>query len=119
MEHNIDTEKSGTIFVFFLMIRRPPRSTLFPYTTLFRSISGGQNSSRLNDVWTFSDCNYWVLRDNNAEWTARSYFSSVVFDNNLWVLSGFDGSNNFNDVWTSSDGNNWVLRDNNAEWSKR
>src|SRR5260370_25241876 len=28
------------IFFFFLMIRRPPRSTLFPYTTLFRSISG-------------------------------------------------------------------------------
>ena len=26
------------LFVFFLMIRRPPRSTLFPYTTLFRSI---------------------------------------------------------------------------------
>src|SRR3712207_6944033 len=25
------------ILVFFLMIRRPPRSTLFPYTTLFRS----------------------------------------------------------------------------------
>src|SRR6185312_17253605 len=25
-------------FLFFLMIRRPPRSTLFPYTTLFRSI---------------------------------------------------------------------------------
>src|SRR5258708_31036067 len=25
---------------FFLMIRRPPRSTLFPYTTLFRSRSG-------------------------------------------------------------------------------
>src|SRR5438876_12189658 len=30
--------------IFFLMIRRPPRSTLFPYTTLFRSVnwrSGG------------------------------------------------------------------------------
>src|SRR2546430_12714503 len=27
-------------FFFFLMIRRPPRSTLFPYTTLFRSIDG-------------------------------------------------------------------------------
>src|SRR5438477_8923953 len=26
------------IFFFFLMIRRPPRSTLFPYTTLFRSV---------------------------------------------------------------------------------
>src|SRR3989442_9010956 len=27
---------------FFLMIRRPPRSTLFPYTTLFRSVVGGE-----------------------------------------------------------------------------
>src|SRR5256885_17090180 len=26
------------LFFFFLMIRRPPRSTLFPYTTLFRSV---------------------------------------------------------------------------------
>src|SRR5438046_10735704 len=28
------------MFLFFLMIRRPPRSTLFPYTTLFRSHEG-------------------------------------------------------------------------------
>src|SRR5256885_3797336 len=28
---------SSSISFFFLMIRRPPRSTLFPYTTLFRS----------------------------------------------------------------------------------
>src|SRR3989475_11632861 len=28
------------LFFFFLMIRRPPRSTLFPYTTLFRSHAG-------------------------------------------------------------------------------
>src|SRR3712207_7483544 len=28
------------MFFFFLMIRRPPRSTLFPYTTLFRSVGG-------------------------------------------------------------------------------
>src|SRR5260221_13100424 len=27
----------SALFFFFLMIRRPPRSTLFPYTTLFRS----------------------------------------------------------------------------------
>src|SRR3712207_7830453 len=27
------------VIFFFLMIRRPPRSTLFPYTTLFRSMS--------------------------------------------------------------------------------
>src|SRR5258707_4279316 len=31
MPHNL-------IYFFFLMIRRPPRSTLFPYTTLFRSL---------------------------------------------------------------------------------
>src|SRR5688572_31828207 len=29
-------------FFFFLMIRRPPRSTLFPYTTLFRSEGQGR-----------------------------------------------------------------------------
>src|SRR2546425_1962266 len=29
---------SESCFFFFLMIRRPPRSTLFPYTTLFRSL---------------------------------------------------------------------------------
>ena len=28
----------GFSYFFFLMIRRPPRSTLFPYTTLFRSV---------------------------------------------------------------------------------
>src|SRR2546427_9490708 len=33
---------------FFLMIRRPPRSTLFPYTTLFRSLRvGGQRVERV------------------------------------------------------------------------
>src|SRR4030095_17213086 len=31
---------SSSASVFFLMIRRPPRSTLFPYTTLFRSVVG-------------------------------------------------------------------------------
>src|SRR5207253_9015201 len=33
-------------FFFFLMIPRPPRSTLFPYTTLFRSASGQLRSRR-------------------------------------------------------------------------
>ena len=34
---------SSFVFFFFLMIRRPPRSTLFPYTTLFRSLGNGIN----------------------------------------------------------------------------
>src|SRR2546430_13581461 len=32
------------IFFFFLMIRRPPRSTLFPYTTLFRSLQRAEEA---------------------------------------------------------------------------
>src|SRR6266404_9374447 len=35
---------------FFLMIRRPPRSTLFPYTTLFRSIAATFALSHATDV---------------------------------------------------------------------
>src|SRR5690348_17563814 len=31
------------VFIFFIMIRRPPRSTLFPYTTLFRSAVRGRD----------------------------------------------------------------------------
>src|SRR3712207_8839954 len=50
----------GVTSVFFLMIRRPPRSTLFPYTTLFRSwtpeefsrTSNGLDAS-LNEKYTF------------------------------------------------------------------
>src|SRR3712207_8007375 len=34
------------VFFFFLMIRRPPRSTLFPYTTLFRSTVAGAPGAR-------------------------------------------------------------------------
>src|SRR3712207_9110433 len=34
------------LFFFFLMIRRPPRSTLFPYTTLFRSLLGGRRAAQ-------------------------------------------------------------------------
>src|SRR3712207_7303767 len=36
------------LYFFFLMIRRPPRSTLFPYTTLFRSVraDGGPSGQR-------------------------------------------------------------------------
>src|SRR2546430_12690583 len=39
------SDHAGRSFFFFLMIRRPPRSTLFPYTTLFRS-QGAQQGFR-------------------------------------------------------------------------
>src|SRR4029453_19399870 len=44
------------LFFFFLMIRRPPRSTLFPYTTLFRSSSGrivACKERSQSDIWKF------------------------------------------------------------------
>src|SRR5215471_20139323 len=37
---------------FFLMIRRPPRSTLFPYTTLFRSAPRGTTGGWRCPSWT-------------------------------------------------------------------
>src|SRR3712207_8376220 len=37
-------------FFFFLMIRRPPRSTLFPYTTLFRSTTSESQEIRYRYV---------------------------------------------------------------------
>src|SRR5256885_9488049 len=41
---------AANISFFFLMIRRPPRSTLFPYTTLFRSQPFGERGGDLPEV---------------------------------------------------------------------
>src|SRR2546430_15389313 len=49
---------------FFLMIRRPPRSTLFPYTTLFRSlpevVSAGI-STNATPPWNENDRSFEIL----------------------------------------------------------
>src|SRR5258708_38214289 len=50
-----------SLFFFFLMIRRPPRSTLFPYTTLFRSL----NESRVNMKMTWRQSKYSTGRGNS------------------------------------------------------
>src|SRR5258708_35776521 len=42
---------------FFLMIRRPPRSTLFPYTTLFRSSPAPQSSAVRSHCLFWKPCN--------------------------------------------------------------
>src|SRR5260221_13998938 len=46
-------------FLFFLMIRRPPRSTLFPYTTLFRSHCA--HSCSLRTVRVHAHCTLCAL----------------------------------------------------------
>src|SRR5438034_10280581 len=38
LPHARHSPRSAASLLFFLMLRRPPRSTLFPYTTLFRSL---------------------------------------------------------------------------------
>src|ERR1035438_10731438 len=48
----LGTSLSLFLFFFFLMIRRPPRSTLFPYTTLFRSGRCDSRHQSENGVWT-------------------------------------------------------------------
>src|SRR2546430_10065727 len=43
------------VYFFFLMIRRPPRSTLFPYTTLFRSERVTSEAYGANELSLFRD----------------------------------------------------------------
>src|SRR2546422_1858359 len=45
----INLISTQSLTFFFLMIRRPPRSTLFPYTTLFRSHRGREGGRRVSD----------------------------------------------------------------------
>src|SRR2546422_6467782 len=55
-------------FFFFLMIRRPPRSTLFPYTTLFRSLAFVQYDNASERV-DFNVRFHWipVIGDDRSE----------------------------------------------------
>src|SRR2546430_15868931 len=58
-------------FFFFLMIRRPPRSTLFPYTTLFRSVF--LDNLRQTIQWRKQVCDpclmLWIVRKGKSNET--------------------------------------------------
>src|SRR5438552_13457386 len=55
--------RSGSFFFFFLMIRRPPSSTLFPYTTLFRSRRGRRPASSTRRAsWPSPGCGWWASK---------------------------------------------------------
>src|SRR3712207_8170486 len=56
------------------MIRRPPRSTLFPYTTLFRSHACNlwKSATITNDFW-FADANWTPIENPGFEANGNSY----------------------------------------------
>src|SRR3712207_8361799 len=67
------------LFIFFLMIRRPPRSTLFPYTTLFRSTEheqrrrqrGGQLRDETGHRARGVECDLRTAEHHEAEYQRR------------------------------------------------
>src|SRR5260364_180460 len=75
-------------FFFFLMIRRPPRSTLFPYTTLFRSKTNTLSFRRWCENISLIRCILWRIEQRCAilygpifkRGVTRWWSSSVEFD---------------------------------------
>src|SRR2546429_3184707 len=62
------------LFFFFLMIRRPPRSTLFPYTTLFRSTARQgffKAAYRLTARWQVRGEANWRSEEHTSELQSR------------------------------------------------
>src|SRR3712207_8758790 len=52
------------------MIRRPPRSTLFPYTTLFRSIDLAASTKDADTLYAATEAGLFVTRDGGVTWEA-------------------------------------------------
>src|ERR1043166_4921212 len=68
-----------SVIFFFLMIRRPPRSTLFPYTTLFRS--AGRLADARSGEYALSGIRAWARRseEHTSELQSRFGISYAVF----------------------------------------
>src|SRR5260221_7823475 len=92
------------LFFFFLMIRRPPRSTLFPYTTLFRSYYSspkaatdmGVSSSESHDLTAFYEiltASFGVLSQNTG------FYPSLdrIVENMLGPLNLGPGGRSYNE----------------------
>src|SRR3712207_7496347 len=63
------------MFFFFLMIRRPPRSTLFPYTTLFRSLI---RAKLRNQRKTLPSVMFLLITfTNNPNWPTSSHVEAT------------------------------------------
>ena len=83
-------QRDLTLSVFFLMIRRPPRSTLFPYTTLFRSCFPRRSRGKHQDS-----------RENKTNWfpegpDIKCFFPRVLMfpETKSRETSGLEGKQN-------------------------
>ncbi|MES2356537.1 MAG: galactose oxidase [Pseudomonadota bacterium] len=75
----------------------------------------------LNDVWCSEDGIHWTKVTEQAGWSPRIWFSSVVYQNRIWVIGGWSNHpyKNWNDVWYSADGKSWKKFTTNRIWKGR
>lgn len=82
----------------------------------------GSQFDYYNDVWSSTDGFTWNQMTANAQWEARENFTTLVFDNKIWVLggcvaNGSQCSQSPQDVWYSEDGINWTQTGASDFWS--
>ncbi len=74
-----------------------------------------------NDVWSSADGIHWVEETRSAPWSTRLWFSSVVYQDRIWIMGGWSNqpSRNWGDVWYSKDGRHWHELRTSASWKER
>ena len=76
----------------------------------------GSGFGALNDVWSSTDGENWLLETVDAEFTPRWGHSSVIFEDEIWVFGGL-GFGRRNDIWSSKDGVHWKNESNQMAYS--
>src|SRR3712207_7830444 len=104
---------------FFLMIRRPPRSTLFPYTTLFRSTTYNPNLNVFArvDLAVPTWRSRVVVRHNHSD-TEQTFFSRTG-GTGLFPLSRDRKSTRLNSSYANISYAVFCLKKKNGRWRLR
>ncbi len=72
---------------------------------------GGSSSSNsvTNDIYSSTDGVSWTQVTTNADWSARAFHKSFVYDNKIWVVGAYDEVGNQQDIWSLANGSStWV-----------
>src|SRR5687767_3737632 len=89
--HGLERDRglADSCYIFFLMIRRPPRSTLFPYTTLFRSRNTWGDKARdviIEEMKRIGVKFHFWLEVGSTNWQ----YTSLMGQDKLTVLQHFN-----------------------------